>query len=61
MSETTKKRGRPKEPNARDKRVDIRLTAAELQKVDDVAEKLKTSRTGAIMKGIERIKADLDA
>lgn len=49
----------PKQGSSRNKDINIRLTEKELEDINECAEKLKLSRTDTIMKGIEKIKAEL--
>lgn len=51
--------GRPPKDNPRKVSLNLRLTEAEAQDIQDCADALQTSRTDAIMKGIELLKEDI--
>ncbi len=51
------KTGRPPKENPRKVSLNIRLTEKEAKDIQDCADKLNVSRTDAIMKGIELVKA----
>lgn len=51
--------GRPPKANPRNQDINIRLTQAELDDIQLVADKMGISRTDAIIKGIEILKAKL--
>lgn len=52
--------GRPKKENPRNVNLNIRLTKQEAEEVQECADKLKITRTDAIMKGIHMVKEELD-
>lgn len=52
--------GRPKKENPRNINLNIRLTKQEAEDVQECADRLKTTRTDAIMKGIHMVKKELD-
>lgn len=55
------KTGRPpKGEQSRTKKITIRISDQEAQKIQACAERLKTTRTDAIMAGIDLLKAELD-
>ena len=49
-------RGRPKLEIARTERVNVRLTKSELEDLEKICEKLKISKTEAILRGIKLLK-----
>ncbi len=49
-------RGRPKLEIARTERVHVRLTKSELEDLEKICEKLKISKTEAILRGIKLLK-----
>ncbi len=51
--------GRPPKENPRKINLNIRLTEAEAQDIQECANALKISRTDAIMKGIEMVKSEI--
>lgn len=51
--------GRPPKENPRKINLNIRLTEQEAQDIQECADELKVSRTDAIMKGIQLVKAEL--
>lgn len=53
------KMGRPPKANPRKVNLGLRLTEAEAKDIQDCADALHTSRTDAIMKGIELLKAEI--
>ena len=52
--------GRPKTENPRNVNLNIRLTKSEAETVQECADRLKTTRTDAIMRGIYKVKEELD-
>lgn len=53
--------GRPiKGTSKRDKSLQLRMSAEELELLDECAEKLNSSRTDVVVKGIRLVKAQLD-
>ncbi len=50
----------PKGEQSRTQKITIRISEQEAQKIQDCADKMKSSRTDAIMTGIDLLKADLD-
>lgn len=52
--------GRPPKDNPRNCDINIRLTQGELDDIQYCADKLKTSRANAIVKGIELLKKKVD-
>ncbi len=50
--------GRPPSRIPRDKRLTVRLSEAEYQRLEEAAENLDTTKTEVIAKGIERIHAE---
>ena len=50
----------PKGEQSRTGKITIRVSEEEAQKIQECADKLKTTRTDAIMAGIDLLKADLD-
>jgi predicted DNA-binding protein len=53
--------GRPPSRIPRDKRLTVRLSEAEYQRLEEAAENLDTTKTEVIAKGIERIHAEIIA
>lgn len=51
----TAKIGRPKLTNPRDKRLEVRLTKEELDKIDKAAKLINKSRTNTILYGVDLI------
>ena len=51
--------GRPPKDNPRNCDINIRLTKTELENIQFVADHFKISRTDAIVKGIEMLKAEI--
>lgn len=51
--------GRPPKENPRNINLNLRLTKQEADDIRDCAEELKVSRTDAIVKGIELLKAKI--
>lgn len=49
-------RGRPKLEIARTERVHVRLTKSELEDLEKICEKLKISKTEAVVRGIKLLK-----
>ena len=49
-------RGRPKLEIARTERVHVRLTKSELEDLEKICEKLKISKTEAVIRGIKLLK-----
>mgnify|MGYP001152296125 CR=1 FL=1 len=53
--------GRPiKGTSKRDKYLQIRMTAEELELLDECVEQLKSTRTDVVNQGIQLVKAELD-
>lgn len=53
--------GRPPKGNeSRKEKLNIRVSVEEAQKIQECADKLETSRTDAIMRGIDLLKVELD-
>lgn len=52
--------GRPKTENPRNVSLNIRITKKEAEDIKECADKLGITRTDAIMKGIHKVKAELD-
>lgn len=52
--------GRPKKENPRNVNLNIRLTKKEAEEIYECAEKLKITRTDAIMKGIHMVQEELN-
>ena len=52
--------GRPPKDNPRNINLNIRLTKQESADIQECAEKMKITRTDAIMKGINLLKAELN-
>ena len=52
--------GRPKSENPRNVNLNLRITKKEAEDIQECANRLKTTRTDAIMKGIYMIKENLD-
>lgn len=50
----------PKGEQARTGKITIRVSSQEAQKIQECADRLKTTRTDAIMAGINMLKAGLD-
>lgn len=50
----------PKNASSRDKKLNIRLSQNELNDIEYVADKLKLSRTDAIVKGINELKVEIE-
>lgn len=50
----------PKGEESRTEKLNLRVSPKEVQTIQDCANKLKTTRTDAIMKGIDLLKAELD-
>jgi len=50
----------PKGEQSRTQKITIRISEQEAQKIQDCADKMKSTRTDAIMAGIDLLKADLD-
>lgn len=50
----------PKGEESRTEKINIRVSKKEAKKIQDCADKLDTTRTDAIMKGIDLLKAELD-
>lgn len=55
------KKGQKLTDNPRSVRLEIRLTQGESAMLEEVAQSLEVTKTAAIVKGIEAIKAELDA
>lgn len=52
--------GRPKTENPRNINLNIRITRKEADDIQECADKLKITRTDAIMKGIHMVKEELE-
>ena len=52
--------GRPKSNNPRDVKMNIRLTKDEADMIQECADKLQTSRTNTIIKGVEKLRSELE-
>ena len=52
--------GRPKKENPRNVNLNIRLTKEEAETIRECANRLNMTRTDAIMKGIHKVKEELD-
>ena len=52
--------GRPKTENPRNVNLNIRLTKSEAETVQECADRLKITRTDAIVRGIYKVKEELD-
>lgn len=52
--------GRPPIDNPKNVRLEIRLTREQANLLDECAERLGTTKTAVINKGIEMVKAELD-
>lgn len=50
----------PKGEQSRTQKITIRISDKEAQKIQECAEKMDSTRTDAIMAGIDLLKADLD-
>lgn len=50
----------PKGEESRIEKINIRVSKKEAQKIQDCADRLNVTRTDAIMKGIDLLKAELD-
>ena len=50
--------GRPPSLVPRDKRMTVRLSAAEYQRLEEAAEMMETTKTEVIARGIERMHAE---
>lgn len=50
----------PKGEQSRTKKITIRISDQEAQKIQDCADRLKSSRTDAIVAGIDLLQAELD-
>lgn len=50
----------PKGEQSRTGKITIRVSDQEVQKIQECADRLKVTRTDAIMTGIDLLKADLD-
>ena len=50
----------PKGKQSRTQKITIRISEQEAQEIQDCADKMKSTRTDAIMAGIDLLKADLD-
>lgn len=55
-----KKMGRPPSDNPKDKTLRIRVDDATLKKLDDCSQKLETSKSDVVRKGIELVHDSLD-
>ena len=54
------KMGQKLTDNPRNVRLEIRLTKSESESLNDCAEKMKTTKTDIILKGIELVKKELE-
>ena len=52
--------GRPKSKDPKIKRLELKLTESENERLNNVAEKLKTTRTNVFLKGLELVEKELD-
>lgn len=52
--------GRPPKDNPRNVNLNIRVTKDEAQLIQDCADRLETTRTEVIIRGVEMVKAELD-
>lgn len=52
--------GRPRKENPRNVSLNIRITQDEAQMIQDCADKLDTTRTEVILKGVRLVKESLD-
>ncbi len=50
----------PKGEQSRTQKITIRISEQEAQKIQECADKMNSTRTDAIMTGIDLLKADLD-
>ena len=50
----------PKGDESRTEKINLRVSKTEAKKIQDCAERLETTRTDAIMKGIDLLKAELE-
>ncbi|MCF2626257.1 hypothetical protein I6E17_08840 [Fusobacterium perfoetens] len=60
METAKKKTGRPKTENPRNKRLEIRLTEDELQKINNCSKILGKTRTDTILEGISKLEVELN-
>lgn len=60
METAKKKTGRPKTENPRNKRLEIRLTEDELQKINNCSKILGKTRTNTILEGISKLEVELN-
>ena len=60
METAKKKTGRPKTENPRNKRLEIRLTEEELQKINNCSKILGKTRTDTILEGISKLEVELN-
>lgn len=52
--------GRPPKDNPRNVNLNIRVTKDEAQLIQNCADRLETTRTEVIIRGVEMVKAELD-
>lgn len=52
--------GRPKSSNPKNKRLEIRLTEKELEKINKCSEQLNKTKTETILLGIDKIEVELN-
>lgn len=60
METARKKMGRPKTENPRNKRLEIRLTEEELNKINNCSNLLGKTRTDTILEGIKKLEVELN-
>lgn len=53
--------GRPKSNNPKNVRLELRLTKEEANLIQECADRLNTSRTEVINRGVKKIKSELDS
>ena len=53
--------GRPKSNNPKNVRLELRLTKEEANLIQECADRLNTSRTDVINRGVKKIKSELDS
>lgn len=60
METAKKKIGRPKTENPRNKRLEIRLTGDELERINNCSKLLGKTRTDTILEGINKLEIELN-
>ena len=60
METAKKKIGRPKTENPRNKRLEIRLTEEELEKINYCSKVLGKTKTDTILEGIKKLEVELN-